>query len=289
MAKRRSCRNGAEATILRRNSVSRPHGVAPALAAVLLACTACSASVDADPAVEQVGEQMAQPRLGLMSTLPIYWNEAVEFSDLLNQDQGANWVRTVLERDYALEPLDVLRPETLAPLDRLILAQPRALSPEENVALDDWVRNGGRVIVFADPMLTRHSEYRLGDPRRPHDVALLSPILARWGLELEMDTSQGDEERVVDAFGMSVPVRISGTFAARDAGGEAECTLSDTRLMARCTIGKGGALLIADAAILDEDDEHAGPHAEDKASAEHSEHRIREAALTGLLESGFEG
>ena len=50
-----------------------------------------------------------------------------------------------------------------------------------------------------------------------------------------------------------------------------------------------GPLLIADAAILDEDDEHAGPHAEDKASAEHSEHRIREAALTGLLESGFEG
>ena len=149
MAKRRSCPNGAEATILRRNSTSRSHGAALALAAVLLACTACSASVDADPAVEQVGEQMAQPRLGLMSTLPIYWNEAVEFSDLLNQDQGANWVRTVLERDYALEPLDVLTPETLAPLDRLILAQPRALSPEENVALDNWVRAGGRLTPSA--------------------------------------------------------------------------------------------------------------------------------------------
>ena len=85
---------------------------------MLLGCTACSASADADPAVERVGEQMAQPPLGLMSTLPIYWNEAVEFSDLLNQDQSANWVRAVLERDYAIEPLDVLTRETLAPLDR---------------------------------------------------------------------------------------------------------------------------------------------------------------------------
>jgi len=273
---------------LRPNRSARPGRAALALGAGLLGCAACSASADTDPAVEQVGEQMAQPRLGLMSTLPIYWNEAVEFSDLLNQDQSANWVRAVLERDYAIEPLDVLTRETLAPLDRLILAQPRALSPEENVALDDWVRDGGRVIVFADPMLTRHSEYRLGDPRRPHDVALLSPILARWGLDLEMDASQGDGERMVDAFGISIPVRIAGTFAARDEGGDGECTLSDNRLMARCTIGQGGALLIADAAILDEDDDHAGSHDEDEAGAEHSERQIREAALNGILESGFD-
>ena len=74
----------------------------------------------------------------------------------------------------------------------------------------------------------------------------------------------------------------------RDEGGDGECTLSDNRLMARCTIGQGGALLIADAAILDEDDDHAGPHAEDEASAEHSERQIREAALNRILESGFD-
>ena len=256
---------------------------------MLLGCTACSASADADPAVEQVGEQMAQPPLGLMSTLPIYWNEAVAFSDLLDRDQGANWVRAVLERDHAIEPLDVLTPETLAPLDRLILAQPRALSPEENVALDDWVRAGGRVIVFADPMLTHHSEYSLGDPRRPHDVALLSPILARWGLELEMDARQSDEERVVDAFGLSIPVRISGTFAARDEGGDADCALSENRLIARCAIGKGRSLLIADAAVLDADDGHEGAHAGDAADAGHSDRQLREAALLGILESGFGG
>jgi len=261
------------------------------LAAALFAVSACSANADTDRAGEQVERQISQPRLGLMSTLPIYWNEAVEFSDLLDRDQEANWVRGVLEREYAIEPLDVLTPATLAPLDRLVMAQPRALSPEENVALDDWVRNGGRVIVFADPMLTRHSEYRLGDPRRPHDVALLSPILARWGLELQFDARQDEGERVVDAFGTSVPVRIAGMFRARDEGGEADCDLSETGLIARCSIGEGSALLIADAALLDE--EHAHAHAEggavpeDSDHPENSGHRMRETALIAILEDGL--
>jgi len=238
--------------------------------------------------VEQVGEQAAQPRLGLMSTLPIYWNEAVEFSDLLDDGQQMNWVRSALERDYALEPLDVLTPETLAPLSRLILAQPRALSAEENVALDDWVRSGGQVIVFADPMLTRHSEYRLGDPRRPHDVALLSPILARWGLELEFDSGQDEGERLVDAFGLTVPVRIAGTFRLREEGGEADCTLSQSRLMARCTIGQGRALLVADAAVLDESELHDdGGEAEDHSGEDHSGEDRRDAALDGILNDAF--
>ena len=277
-----------EATISRRNKSAYSPGATTALVACLLACVSCSPHADADPGVEQVREQTAQPRLGLMSTLPIYWNEAVEFSDLLDDGRQMNWVRSALERDYALEPLDVLTPETLAPLSRLVLAQPRALSAEENVALDDWVRGGGQVIVFADPMLTRHSEYRLGDPRRPHDVALLSPILARWGLELEFDSGQDEGERLVEAFGLTVPVRIAGTFRLREEGGEADCVLSQSRLMARCTIGQGRALLVADAAVLDESEPHGGGgEAEDHSGEDLSGEGRREAALDGILSNAF--
>ena len=107
-----------EAKIARRNKRAYSPGATTALVACLLACVSCSPHADADPGVEQVREQTAQPRLGLMSTLPIYWNEAVEFSDLLDDGRQMNWVRSALERDYALEPLDVLTPETLAPLKR---------------------------------------------------------------------------------------------------------------------------------------------------------------------------
>ena len=255
------------------------------MSVALLSFAACSPGADADPAVEQVGEQAAQPQLGLMSTLPIYWNEAVEFSDLLNEGAGTNWVRSALERDYAIEPLDVLTPDTLAPLERLILAQPRSLSPEENVALDDWVRGGGQVILFADPMLTRHSEYRLGDPRRPHDVALLSPILARWGLELQFDARQAEGERTVEAFGISVPVQSAGQFVASD-GGAAQCSLSQNGVMAQCRIGKGSALLLADAALLDEEHGHEAEEPMGQAASD-ADHAMREDALRRLIASAF--
>lgn len=270
-----------EATIFRSKAVR----AAPVLAALLLGA-ACSANADTDPVVEDAADQAAQPRLGLMSTLPIYWNEAVEFSDLLDQGEGANWVRAALERDYALEPLDVLSPEALAPLDLLMLAQPRALSAAENVALDDWVREGGRLVLFADPMLTRHSEYRLGDPRRPHDVALLSPILARWGLAMEFDTSQPQEERALDAFDMALPVDLAGTLHARE-GGEADCTIAATGIAARCTIGAGRALVIADAALLDEGHADEGDGVEGEGAGAQPDMSGRQAALDAVLRAGL--
>ena len=67
-----------------------------------------------------------------------------------------------------------------------MMIQPRPLSPQENVALDNWVAAGGRLLLFADPALTEDSAFAIGDRRRPQDVVLLSPILARWGLELEL-------------------------------------------------------------------------------------------------------
>ena len=44
--------------------------------------------------------------------------------------------RQKLLGEFALRPLDTLSEESLAGLDVLLLAQPRALSPAENVALD---------------------------------------------------------------------------------------------------------------------------------------------------------
>ena len=63
------------------------------------------------------------------------------------------------------------------------------------------MRGGGRVLLFADPMLTRHSAFALGDRRRPQDVVLLSPILARWRLELQFDESHLFDSLVSGAFG----------------------------------------------------------------------------------------
>jgi len=191
----------------------------------------------------------AKPELGLMGTIPIYWGEAGEFGDLLNGKGSAHWARARLEGSFTLQPLDTLSAENLAGLDFLLLAQPRALSPAENVALDDWVRQGGRLLLFADPMMTGGSRYAVGDRRRPQDVVLLSPILRHWGLEMEFDVERPEGVELLEAGQVPIPVNRPGSFTVSP--GEGACTLSAKTVLARCRIGQGEVTVLADAAVLD--------------------------------------
>lgn len=221
------------------------------VASALLACSACGASTD-----QGSGEAVSpNAPLGLSGTLPIYWQESADFATMLKEEGEPGWVRQSLETRFDLVPLDVLSAEALAPLDHLLLAQPRALSAAENVALDNWVRAGGQLLLFADPMLTSHSQFSIGDPRRPQDVALLSPILARWGLELTFDTAQPQGERREEAFGMAIPVDLTGSFVPLTSEAAGECAIARTGIVARCRIGEGKVTLLADAALLDGENE----------------------------------
>jgi hypothetical protein len=212
-------------------------------AALLIAATGCRAE---DPTPRAVAAE--RPELGLMGTIPIYWGEQAQFGDALSGDAVPHWARAQLETGYALRPLDTLSAQSLAGLDYLLLAQPRALSGPENVALDAWVRGGGHVLLFADPLLTGESRFAIGDRRRPQDVILLSPVLGHWGLRLEFDDSQRFGTAVLDGAAQ-IPVNLPGRFTAIP--GEGECAIEAEGVLARCMIGEGEALVLADAALLD--------------------------------------
>lgn len=236
---------------LRANNLLAP------LAALLLA--ACGAD---GGAADEAEAQGPRERLGLFTTLPIYWNEQQDIAAMLEPEaQEPSWVRAALEERHELVPLDTLEDGTISGLDTLLIAQPRALSAAENVALDDWVRGGGRALVLADPFLTQHSDFALGDPRRPFDVVLISPILARWGLALEFDDAQGEDERVITIGDVAVPVRLAGRFVAAQSGEDAECAFAGEGLLADCSVGEGRVLLLADAAILDTESDDANRRA----------------------------
>jgi hypothetical protein len=195
--------------------------------------------------------------LGLMTSLPIYWGESAELDGMLANDQPMHWVRTQLETEFELVPLDALAgPDSTEPsqaldnLPFLLLAQPRALPPADMVALDSWVRGGGWALIFADPMLTEHTEFGFGDQRRPQDIATLSPILSRWGLQQFIDEDQGDAVRMVIFRDVAIPLRKAGRFEILQ-DGEAECELLAQDVIARCKIGKGYAMIVADAAVLE--------------------------------------
>ncbi len=202
---------------------------------------------------EQHGTTPLQP-IGLYTSLPILWRETGNLSGLLGSERRQHWALDVLGKYGSLRPLDDLSGNggglPLPPGALLVLAQPRPLSPDENVALDNWVRSGGRVLLFADPMLTAESRFTLGDSRRPQDIVLLSPILARWGLELHFDDAQpaGEFEAIVS--GQVMPVNLPGRYSI--APDSEACAMLGSGLAVRCRIAEGEILALADAALLED-------------------------------------
>ncbi|HSJ78912.1 MAG TPA: hypothetical protein VK913_09295 [Erythrobacter sp.] len=230
------------------------------LAAGMLVLAACSAEplpagpADTAPAAER------QP-LGLMTSLPLYWPEGAGMTDLAAGRAAPPWQRAALEQQYLLLPLDTLSPkpglspdapetDPLAGLARLAVIQPRGLSPADNVALDEWVRAGGRLLLALDPALTGDYDAPFGDPRRPVDSALIPPVVARWGLAISFDEAQ--EAAVVETAidQTRLPLALAGKVAVIDPGAAA-CVLTAKDAVAVCKVGKGQVTLIADAAVFE--------------------------------------
>ncbi len=226
----------------------------PAIKSVLISLSLLLGACSAGQANEEVQDRQS---VGLFSSLPIYWGES-DLSTILDGSDQKDWVRVLLEKRFTITPLDTVEAGAVDGVKRIIMAQPRPLAPSENVAIDNWVRQGGRLLIFADPLLTRHSDFALGDRRRPQDVVLISPILARWGLELQFDEGQSAGERQISAFGQDYPVNLGGHFVLTEGS---ECKVSETGLVAICRIGKGRVTLMADAAILDADEAHGSSFA----------------------------
>lgn len=192
--------------------------------------------------------------LGLSTSLPLIWSSDGDIRGELSAQASPHWSGAVLAKYGRIVLLDtLLGADEQLPLPQdglLVLVQPRPLTPAENVALDAWVRDGGRVLLFADPMLTTSSHLPFGDPRGPQWAIMLSPILNHWGLHLSFDPAQLPQERVVRFAGEQVPTNLSGRFAILQ---NAPCEIKVEGLVAECRIGKGLVLAVADAALFDGD------------------------------------
>ena len=211
----------------------------------------CLALLALGPAVTACQKSPALPagsQIAVMTALPLFGTSADPATILNGPDQRAAIIRTLSAR-YEVVPLARLDEESLASNHILILAQPRALSGQELVALDAWVRRGGRALVFTDPELLWPSDLPLGDPRRAPSIGLLDPLLAHWGLVLESaEMNDAGPKQSYDVGNMEIAVAWAGNWRVVKPG----CRVEAERLIANCRIGKGHALLIADADMLDE-------------------------------------
>lgn len=186
-------------------------------------------------------------RITVMTALPLFGAAADPGAVINGPDQRAEIVRTLSVRNEVV-PLARIDRKSLTG-STLIIVQPRALAGEELVALDAWIRSGGRALIFTDPELVWPSELALGDPRRAPPVGLLDPLLTHWGLELLSPAmTDAGPERTISVGQSGMAVAWAGQWRSRNSG----CTVESENLVADCRIGKGHVLLVADADLLDE-------------------------------------
>lgn len=194
--------------------------------------------------------QAAKPVLGLMSTLPLQWSEGGIEADL-SADAKPHPAYVRLQERYDVRPLDSFHDLDKRPLALMLLAQPGALAPAELVNLDNWVRGGGRLLILADPALQWGSLYPLGDKRRPLFTSLLSPLFGHWGLELVLPMSDQQAIAIREVDGLNIRTQTLGEWLPKPGKVTANCQIAAHRLLADCRVGKGRALLLADADLLD--------------------------------------
>lgn len=180
-----------------------------------------------------------RPALMLLTSLPLM------FGDDFSLDAAGSPALAALQKRYRVEPISTGAVAELKGARLLLMAQPSAQRPVDLVAIDQWIRSGGRVLLLADPALTWPSERPLGDPLRPPPMFADTGLLAHWGLRLDAPDEIGP--RQVRIGRLEILTGSPGTLVATARG----CDVEKGGLVARCRIGQGQATVIADADFLD--------------------------------------
>jgi len=187
-----------------------------------------------------------RPTLLLLTSLPLVFGE--DFSI----DSGGSPALSALQRRYRVVPISVTSGAELAKGKLLLMAHPSAQTAENLVSLDRWVRDGGCVLLLADPMLEWPSSRPLGDPLRPAPMFMDTGLLSHWGLRLDAPVGRGPQTRKLGGYDVRTvsPGALTG-----------KCPISSDGFVARCSIGKGRATVVGDADVLNTTDRDSnGPH-----------------------------
>lgn len=191
----------------------------------------------------------AKTPLGLMTTLPLPWPEG-GVAAALDDSREPSPAYQRLAGSYDIVPVDSLSALPAHHVRLLLMAQSRAMAPAELVRLDAWIRQGGRVLILADPALQWESAYPLADKRRPLFTSLLSPLFAHWGLDMSIPVNDAEPNVVRNIGKQSIRTVSPGEWQTYKSK-FANCTLMSDAILADCKIGRGRALLVADADLLD--------------------------------------
>lgn len=190
-----------------------------------------------------------QVRVTMLSALPLEQVDGEAVAARLHGRVDTAPVLALLNDQFSVRLVDDVTAAGLAQADVLMLAHPRTLSPQTLVAIDAWVRAGGKAIVLADGLSSWPPSYPLGDPRNPPVTSMLTPLLTHWGVRLDAPSATDSGLHLWWQGQHRLHLLSAGRLVTENGG----CSLSNDGIYGDCAIGAGRVLLLADADLLHQD------------------------------------
>lgn len=187
------------------------------------------------------------PAATMLTGLPLRWSAGGDMAAMIAQGTRDDPALARLTEAGPLSLVDSLADQVPPPGGTLLIAHPRALAPHELVAIDAFVRGGGRAVVLADALSGWPARHPLGDPRNAPVTSLLTPLLDHWGVTLgAAPTQEAGAALRADIEGARLRLSSAGRFDLLPP----TCRAFADRHVARCTIGEGEAWLVGDADLI---------------------------------------
>ncbi|WP_447756242.1 Gldg family protein [Sphingopyxis fribergensis] len=193
-----------------------------------------------------VAAPAGSPDATMLSGLPLRWSGANGIAAMIAEGTQDDPALAQLEAAGPVSLVDSLVDHVPPPRGALLVVHPRALAPQELVAIDAFVRGGGRAVILADALSGWPARYPFGDPRNPPITSLLTPLLDHWAVTLG-SAPAGEAGLVpVDFDGARLNLFSAGRFDRLPRS----CRAFADRRVARCPIGSGEVWLVGDADLL---------------------------------------
>ena len=186
------------------------------------------------------------PVTTMLTGLSLRWSGSGDIAAIISDGAEDDPALVQLEAMGPVSLVDSLVDHVPPPGGALLIAHPRALAPQELVAIDAFVRGGGKAVVLADALSGWPAPHPLGDPRNPPVTSLLTPLLDHWGVRLGAALTDDMDVAAVDVGRARLRLSSAGVFDRLPP----TCRAFADRHVAQCRIGAGEAWLVGDADLL---------------------------------------
>jgi len=134
-----------------------------------------------------------KPVVGLMSKVPMFSSFDIETQKIRNP-----WVVTnQLQQLFEVKSIDPSETQLPDDIELLMLVHPKDLSNDTLYAIDQYVMNGGNLIVYVDPYA--EADVPMMNPESPIEAkgvrsSNLNPLFDAWGIEYTPTKVLGDKK-----------------------------------------------------------------------------------------------